>query len=67
MKKQPIVEFKPMFVDPVASREEYCLCASCENFDFCKYRGEFIEYQQSKFPAKIDCYLYREKEVATNE
>lgn len=44
--------------DPVAHREEYCLCTSCKNLDICKYYSKFVRFQQANFPAKVDCYKY---------
>lgn len=52
--------------DVEAKKEEYCLCASCNHSGICKYKSNFIEYQQEHFPAKIDCYKYEKKHLVEN-
>lgn len=58
------IQFIPVLSDVEATKMEHCLCFSCKNKGICKYRSNFIRFQQENFPAKIDCYKY---EMGENE
>lgn len=56
----------PKMPDCEAIKREHCLCASCKHDGICKYRSDFINFQQAHFPAKIDCYKYERNEENAN-
>lgn len=55
---KPLETLNIVIADTEARKKEYCACASCKHNGICKYNSKFIEFQQSHFPAKIDCYKY---------
>lgn len=62
MRNIPEQIFAPIMPDTEAIKREYCACTSCKNNGICKYYSKFIDYQQTHFPAKIECWKY-EKEL----